>query len=110
MRFRSSNGIDMIEGKHFNWEKKNVFFDDTLGEWYRHIGFHSEGEIWACNYYEDENKLYISNSSYSSTTSISFVCDIDLAEEIVMAFVKSSKFTIQPLYDKKLVKLKKVKN
>lgn len=99
--FTASNGIPMIEGRNFNWQKSKIYADPESTEWFYSIGFHTnDGGMWQCGYYHEEGNLYISDMAYSSNTSIKIACTLEMAEDIVMGFMEANDLELMPLYDK----------
>lgn len=91
-KFKSSNDINMVEGKLFNWRIEPLFYGEEEPCGY-FISMGTIGEMYSALYLPDEKLLYISSLAYSSNESFKFFCDdIYVAELIIDAFIKGNKY------------------
>ena len=89
--FKSSNGLNMVEGKLFNWRKEPMYYgkDEPCG-YIMDMG--DIGEMYSAVYMEKDHNLCIyRNSDYLDFIANFYCDDLYFAETIVLAFIKASK-------------------
>ena len=91
MEFKSSNGLDMVEGKLFNWRKESLYNGKEQPYVYV-IDMGNIGEMYSAVYIERDSNLCIYRVSNNMDFIANFYCDdIYIAETIVYAFIKANR-------------------
>lgn len=91
MEFKSSNGLDMVEGKLFNWRKESLYNGKEQPYVYV-IDMGNIGEMYSAVYIERDRNLCIYRVSNNMDFIANFYCDdIYIAETILHAFIKANK-------------------
>ena len=105
--FVLSNGLEMVSGSKFNWEFKNIStciddkIDYCIPDKVLSISFIKDSSHYICNWYPSRKTLIItSNVAHSFDTTLSFACELELAETIVNSFIEANDLEIIPLYKK----------
>ena len=89
--FKSSNGLDMVEGKLFNWRKESLYNGKEQPYVYV-IDMGNIGEMYSAVYIERDRNLCIYRVSNNMDFIANFYCDdIYIAETILHAFIKANK-------------------
>lgn len=120
--FVSPNGLSMIEGLYFNWQKQNVYSldgNDPYAKeptipWIRNMTFGDMTDMWICNYHtlESETAYDLSQEVYrrctltitkmqSTVGGLTFYCETASAAEIIcLSAMKGEGYELAPLYRK----------
>ena len=89
--FKSSNNLDMVEGKLFNWRKESLYYDKEQPYGYI-IDMGDIGEMYSAVYVERDHNFCIYRNSDNIEFIVNFYCDdIYVAETILYAFIKANK-------------------
>lgn len=87
-RYKSVNGLNMLRCSPLNWKIERAHRDGTGPEIFC-ISVGSIGEMFICVCTPEENKLSISNMSYSSDCSLQFkVGSFEEASKMVLSFAQ----------------------
>ena len=91
IEFKSSNGLDMVESKLFNWRKESLYNGKEQPYVYV-IDMGNIGEMYSAVYIERDRNLCIYRVSNNMDFIANFYCDdIYIAETILHAFIKANK-------------------
>ncbi len=93
--FLSRNGITMVEGKYFDWEKSSIYADSNKEPFMFILSFNIPGKMDTkqCFYFPDKKLLSIGNSTFE-------VDNYEFAELICLSMMKGENRKIMPLYEK----------
>jgi hypothetical protein len=91
IKFKSSNNLEMVEGKLFNWRKEPLYYGKEQPYVYA-IDMGNIGEMYSAVYIERDHNLCIYRNSDHMDFIANFYCDdIYVAETIVYAFIKANR-------------------
>jgi len=94
----SKNGLTMVKGNNFNWQKTPVYFDQLV-PFVLSISMGTLDEMYVGSYDLDTKILLISLISFDRPFTMKFYArSLIFAEDILLGFIKGNNYEIMPLY------------
>lgn len=96
----SKNGIRMVNGYNFNWQKQPVYYHQQE-PFVLTISVGNLSDPYICSYDLNTKMLSISLVSMDENCSLKFYArSLLFAEDVILGFIKGNDFEIPPLYKK----------